>query len=269
MSSLARWPALVWFVCSLAVSGAAQTKSINRDLSRFYGSLSGAFVLLESGSDTIVRYNPAQCAARYSPASTFKIPNSLIGLETGVIPDQYFVLPWDHQKRNIAIWNRDHDLRSAIANSVVWYYQELARRVGAERMDSLVRRMQYGNMDISGGIDRFWLGSTLRISADEEVAFIRKLRDGTLPVSRRSQEIVKDILILEKSGDYVLRAKTGFASFPPDSAVGWFVGYVEKGEKVYFFASNIVTGNASRDSDAMFAGRKEIALKILRSFGLR
>ncbi len=246
----------------------SQPKESTRDLSSYYHGLHGAFVLYDRGANSWMRFNPEQCRTRYSPASTFKIPNSLIGLETGVIKDQHYVISWDSVHRSIESWNRDHDLQSAIANSVVWYYQELARRVGEKRMEEFVEKIGYGNMDISGGIDRFWLGSTLEISADEEVDFLRRLYENALPFSLRSLDIVKEILVLEKTDRYTLRGKTGFTDFGGNHVVGWFVGYVETPKNVWFFASNIVSDNAERDSDRIMKERKEIALRILRDLGL-
>jgi beta-lactamase class D len=192
----------------------------------------------------------------------------LIGLETSVIPDEHFVIPWDSVQREITDWNRDHDLRSAIKYSVVPYYQELARRVGAERMQKYVEETRYGNMDISGGIDRFWLGSSLLISADEQVVFLKKLHDNNLPFSQRSIDIVKDILILEKNDEYVYRGKTGTTTFGYGMLIGWFVGYLERGGNSYFFALNMITDSPQQDVDKIFSGRKEITKAILKELGL-
>ncbi len=249
-------------------SAFSQPKETERDLSSYFHGLNGAFVLYDQNANSWLRYNPERCRTRYSPASTFKIPNSLIGLETGVIPDQHYVIPWDSVHRNFEAWNRDHDLQSAIASSVVWYYQELARRVGEQRMKAFVEKIGYGNMDISGGIDEFWLGRTLEISADEQVDFLRRLRANALPFSVRSLDIVKEILVLEKTERYTLRGKTGFTDFDGNHAVGWFVGYIETPQNCRFFACNIVSDNAERDSDVIMKERKEITLKILRGLGL-
>jgi beta-lactamase class D len=246
----------------------AQPKESVKDLSSYFHGLNGAFVLYDQGVNSWVRFHPERCRTRYSPASTFKIPNSLIGLETGVIPDQHFVIPWDSVHRSIDAWNRDHDLQSAIANSVVWYYQELARRVGEKRMKEFVEKTGYGNMDISGGIDRFWLGSTIEISADEQVDFLRRLYANALPFSSRSMDIVKEILVLEKTDRHTLRGKTGFTDFGTNHVVSWFVGYVETPQNVWFFACNIVSDNPTRDQKVMFKERKEIALRILTGFGV-
>jgi beta-lactamase class D len=250
------------------VSLGAQPKESVRDLSSYFHGLNGAFVLYDQGANSWMRFSPERCRTRYSPASTFKIPNSLIGLETGVIRDQHFVIPWDSVHRSMEAWNRDHDLQSAIANSVVWYYQELARRVGEKRMKELIESVGYGNMDISGGIDRFWLGSTIQISADEQIDFLRRLYANALPFSSRSLDIVKEILVLEKTDRYTLRGKTGFADFGEHQAIGWFVGYVETPQNRWFFACNILTDNPEKDSDTIFKERKPISLKILHDLGI-
>jgi beta-lactamase class D len=219
-----------------------------QDLSPFFKDTRGAFVLYDLKNDRYIRYNEERCRERFSPKSTFKIPNSLIGLETGVIRDAGFVIPWNRQKyppqddwdqEPFKHWAQDHTLRSAIKYSVVWYYRELALRVGAARMKKLVEAFDYGNRDVSGQIDYFWLGGPLRISADEQVEFLKKFYAGRLPVSRRSTEIVKDILVLEKTPEYTLSAKTGGGSVAEGTYIGWFVGYLETRGNVYFFACNM------------------------------
>ena len=226
-----------------------------------------AFALYDIRNDSWTRYDTAGCARRHSPASTFKIPNSLIGLETGVVPDEHFVIPWDGVTRPLEAWNRDHDLASAITYSVVPYYQEVARRVGKERMETFVREIGYGNMDISGPIDGFWLGSSLEISADEQVLFLRKLAAGNLPVSRRTLEIVRRILVLEEAP--LLRGKTGFTTEASGGIIGWFVGYVEKGDRTYVFAFNVTSPDEEKDGEWIRQNRKSIPLAILRDLGIR
>ena len=134
------------------------------------------------------------------PASTFKIPNSLIALETGVVGDpDKDVFKWDGVTRSIEAWNRDHTLRSAIAASAVPVYQEIARRIGSERMQKYLDLFEYGNRDIGGGIDQFWLTGDLRIDPVQQVDFVDRLRRGALPVAKRSQQQVTDILPVTRS----------------------------------------------------------------------
>lgn len=231
------------------------------DFAPYFEGYDGAFVLYSLKTGETLRYRPEQCAKGFLPASTFKILNSLISLETGVIADENTVIKWDGQKHQVAAWNKDHTMRSAIQVSAVWFYQELARRVGAERMQDYVNQADYGNKDISGQIDSFWLNGGLRISADEQIIFLNRLYLNDLPFSQRNLDMVKDILILEKTDSYTLSGKTGSAV--TESPVGWFVGYVEKGDNVLFFAAN-VTGNP----DAAAPIARAAALKILTEMGV-
>jgi beta-lactamase class D len=175
------------------------------------------------------------------PASTFKIPNSLIALETDVVGDpDKDVFKWDGVARSIEAWNRDHTMRSATAASAVPVYQEIARRIGAERMQKYLDLFEYGNRDIGGGIDQFWLTGNLRIDPVQQVDFVDRLRRGVLPVSKRSQDLVRDILPVTKVGDTVIRAKSGLLGAELGKpSLGWMVGWVEKGSAVTVFALNM------------------------------
>jgi len=214
------------------------TPAASPDLEPYFQGFDGAFVLYDRNSQTYTRYHPEQCAKQLLPASTFKIMNALIGLETGVIPDENYILQWDGTQYEIPAWNRDHSLKTAMRDSVVWYYRELARRVGAEKMQSYVDAVGYGNGDISGGIDRFWLTGALRISADEQVELLKRLYQDDLPFSARTMRIVREILVLEDMPAYRLSGKTGSGQTGA-SHIGWFVGYLERAENVYFFATSI------------------------------
>jgi beta-lactamase class D len=230
------------------------------NLASFFDGTTGSFVLYDVAANEVSRYNRPGCAQRRSPCSTFKIPNSLIALETGVARDADFLIKWNGTHYAREEWNRDHTLRSAIANSVVWYYQELARRVGMPRMKQQITRLRYGNGDLSGGIDRFWLESSLMISADEEVDFLTRLCRNDLPFSRRSMEIVREILVLAKTDSTVFRGKTGSGG-ADDHSLGWFVGWVTKGEHEYIFATRI----ESNDGASNGKRARTITEAILRS----
>ena len=237
---------------------------IRPDFAKYFDGFDGsAFVLYDLSLNQYVRYNPERCAERFIPASTFKIMNSLAGLESGVIPDESYVIEWDGTPQAIAEWNQDHTLETAFRNSVVWYYQELARRLGKEKMQQYVDAAHYGNQDISGQIDTFWLEGELRISADEQVEFLKRLYEGDLPFSDRSMDIVKGIMVLEDTDDYTFSGKTG-TGIRVAPQVGWFVGYLETNDNVYFFATNIelqtVEGNIGK--------AREITEAILRDQGL-
>lgn len=233
------------------------------DLEKYFrvAGVAGSFVLYDRSQAQYFRINPERCRQRFLPASTFKIFNALVGLETGVIRDENFVIPWDGVERRISSWNEDQDLKTAIQRSTVPYFQEVARRVGEEKMKYFLEREPYGNADISGGIDRFWLDGGLRISPEEQVEFLRKLYDDGLSFSKRSQRIVKKIILLKETSSYKLRGKTGWAILPDGKQIGWMVGYVERGNDAYFFATNIESDDPGFN---MRPTRKEITFGILR-----
>ena len=258
---------VVFLLATVVLLGAWGTPAVagERDLGRHFADygVQGSFLLYDLRADTYIWNDRARCSERFIPASTFKIVNALIALETGVAPDAGYIIPWDGKTRGIPAWNQDHTLQSAFAASTVWYYQELARRIGPERMQHYLDLIGYGNGDITGGIDQFWLTGGLRISPQEQIALLVRLYRGQLPVSARSQEIVKTIMVQREGEGYVLRGKTGWARLDRD--IGWYVGYVEKGADVYFFAVNIESGLADKD---FIRARTEIAERILRELGI-
>jgi beta-lactamase class D len=199
----------------------------------------GTFVAYKVEEYLIIASDTERSGEAKLPASTFKIANSLIALETGVVADpDKDVFKWDGVKRSNEAWNKDHTLRSAIAVSAVPVYQEIARRIGQERMQKYVDVFDYGNRDIGGGIDQFWLTGDLRIDPVQQIDFVDRLRRGALPVSKRSQDLVRDILPVTKVGDATIHAKTGLTDRDHGS-LGWMVGWVDKGEQPTVFALNM------------------------------
>lgn len=199
----------------------------------------------------------------YLPASTFKIPNALFALETGAVSSVEERFTWDGKERSIggkpiAAWNKSQTLREAFRNSTVWVFQEVARRIGPERMSRLVIDCGYGNADISGAaIDQFWLQSRsrLRITALQQIAFLEKLWGSSLPAKRDNMAAVRDIMKLESTDKGTLFGKTGWAT---DQKIGWFVGVVEHDGKPHAFALNLDHDG----SDAMSARRIAIAKRV-------
>lgn len=198
----------------------------------------GCFALYDMNNDKYYYHDSARCYKGFLPASTFKIPNSLFFLESGVLKDENEKLKWDGMKRWRHEWNQDTDLRMAFKYSTVWFYQECARRMGLSQMKKFVDTLNYGNKDISAGLDQFWLKGKMRITAMEQIALLRNIYNNKVPFNQRSIEILKDIMINEKGADYTLRLKTGTA-VNDDSKVGWLVGYLTTNDNVYFFALNL------------------------------
>lgn len=231
-----------------------------------YG-VEGSFVLYDLGNDVYIRYNSYRCQKGFLPGSTFKIYNTLIGLETGVASGKNFVIKWDGEDRGIKSWNRDQTLETAFKNSVVWYYEELAGRIGPERMKTHLEAIPYGNCDISTEKEPFWLEGDLRISQDEQVQLLKRLYLGDLPFSKQHVSLVKRLMFLEGTPEYTIRGKSGWVNFnrPKEKNIGWFVGYVEQNNNVYIFATNIETDDRRNDFSA---ARYEITKKILLDLGL-
>ena len=220
---------------------APQRSEIRESLAKHFldAGTVGTFVGYKVDDYLVIASDKNRSGEAKLPASTFKIPNSVIALETGVVADpDRDAFKWDGVVRSIEAWNKDHTLRTAIAASAVPVYQEIARRIGQERMQKYLDLFDYGNRDIGGGIDQFWLTGNLRIDPVQQVDFVDRLRRGVLPVGKRSQELVRDILPVTKVGDAVIRAKSGLTA-PDRGSLGWMVGWAEKGSAQTVFALNM------------------------------
>ena len=241
---------------------AAPLKSLDQAAAFFQG-VQGTFVLFDESAAEYSVYNQPQSEKRLTPCSSFKIYNSLIALETGVAADETLVILWNGQPSSITGWNQDHTLASAIKSSVVWYYQELAERIGPERMQQHLDSLPYGNRDISGGLTRFWLHSSLTISAREQVDLLRRLYQDDLPFSPRNMAIVRKIIIQSEADGVRFSGKTGSSYVGGQFTVGWFVGAVERNQRRYFFAINI-----EGEKEASGIKARSIAIDVLKSLAI-
>jgi beta-lactamase class D len=224
----------------------------------------GTFVLHRLGSDTLTAIHPDLAARRFLPASTFKVPNAVIALETDAVTLERSTMRWDGKDRGRPEVNADQDLASAIEVSALWYFQEVARRVGAPRMRKLVRAFGYGNQVTGPALDRFWIDGTLRISPLEQVAFLRKLRALELPVDRRHQETVARLIELDRRGARVLRGKTGLG-FQDGQAVGWLVGWVDGDDPAVYALLVLAPGERSRE---LIPLRRQLLDELLAAHGV-
>lgn len=197
------------------------------------------------------------------PASTFKIPNSIIGLESGVIENEQTIFKWDGAKRNMKIWEEDLVLKDAFHVSCVPCYQEVARKVGMERMNEYVDKLGFGKMDITANnIDGFWLTGKSRISQYQQIDFLKRFHTGQLPISERTEKIMKKMMIVEEKVQYTIRAKTGL-SIEEGQYNGWYVGYIENKDSAYFFATNIIPLGDAEWNDFV-KKRKMVTFEALR-----
>jgi beta-lactamase class D len=262
---------LSWFMSVRSTSPVTERPELGRFF--YEEKLVGSFLLYDLRKDTYTAYRYDRCQQGFLPASTYKIINSLIGLETGILTDENTVMKWDGVKRGNENWNRDNTLRTAFQVSCVPCYQDLARTIGLQRMRSFVEKANYGHMDIRpDNLDTFWLMGNSRISQQEEIEFLRRVYLGKdTPFSERSRAILKNIMLIEDKPTYKLYGKTGWASAPDSVTVktpdiGWFVGYVEKDDDVYFFATNVV--HMAPVPANFITSRRRITDRILTELGI-
>jgi beta-lactamase class D len=219
----------------------------------------GTFLLFAPARDRYGICEIARAKQRFVPAGTFDIANALIGLETGAIACETEVFPWDGNPRFRTAHERDHDVRTAMRDNVDWMFQEAARRAGKARMREWLDRLDYGNRDMAGGVDLFWLQGGLRVSALEQVRFLHRLAESRLAATHRVQRVVRNAMVVEKTRDYTLYAKGG-SSGRTREPVDWWVGWIErKGRPVACFAMNLRPHERMRLSECVAVGRAILA----------
>ncbi len=224
--------------------------------------MTGTFVLLDADTGIITGFNQPRANTRFVPASTFKIPNSLIGLSVGAVESVDELLPYGGQSQIFEAWEKDMGLREAITVSNVPVYQALARRIGIESMRKHVGDLDFGNNDIGNSIDRFWLDGPLEVSAIEQSRFLLRLARNQLPVSTDIQSAVREIVLLERGEGWALYGKSGWEN-APGPGVGWWVGWVEKDDSLFAFAMNMDIREAS-DSGK----RVQLGMASLKALGV-
>lgn len=244
------------------------------DYQKYYDSLS------IKGSTTIYDYKnrewiftDSQDARRATlPASTFKIPNTFFALEYKAVQDENEIFQWDgvpktHFGTVVNAWNMDTDLKNAFKNSTVWFYEEIARQIGVKKYKKILEKCKYGNGDFrEKGID-FWNYGAFAVSPINQVEFLIKLHEANLPFSKSTIEKVKEVMISEKTKTHTYRDKTGWTR-KDGQDIGWWVGYVETKENIYFFATRLIKNE--NENNANFAkGRKEITKLILKDLESR
>lgn len=177
---------------------------------------------------------------RFIPASTFKIPNSLILLQSGTVSGPDDALVWDGTQHAFAVWNQNQTFTQAFQRSAVWAYQHWTRQLGHEAMGSHVAALDYGNGETGGdaNVDRFWLDGPLEISAREQVGFLARLQARTLPFDETHMETVITMMEQASGEGWILRGKTGWR-FGGEPDIGWYVGWLEFGGEIWLFALNI------------------------------
>lgn len=221
----------------------------------------GCFALKDDSGNRLLEYQPGRCQKGFPPKSTFKIPHALIALEEGVLKNEKQVIRWDGTPQPVESWNQDQTLATAIQYSCVWFFSELTTRIDTLTYTDYLKKFGYGNQDVSGPPAHFWLYGNLRISAEQQVNFLRRFYHQELGISNRSIRKVKELILLEKNEDYALYGKTGGGPVDEHKNIMWLVGYVEKPENVYFFAMNFTCPEFNRETSG---ARMEIVRAVLR-----
>jgi beta-lactamase class D len=208
-------------------------------------------------------YNLDRFKKRVSPASTFKIVNSLVALQTGRLTTDSTIIPWDGVVRERPEWNQNLSLYHAFRVSAVPHFQEIARQIGKDTMKYWLDTLKYGNLNMGKSVDAFWLDNSLLISPDEQLGLIKRLYFRQLPFRESVQESVKKMMIRENNTTYQLAYKTGMGKSDAGKPMGWMVGWIEENRHVYPFVLNMEMDNEA----ALPEAREKVLKEILTHIG--
>lgn len=233
------------------------------DLSTYFKDDEGSFVLYDAQADSYRIYNKNQSTLRVSPNSTYKIYSALFGMEANTITSENSTIKWDGEDYPFDSWNRDHNLYTAMANSVNWYFQELDKSMPLDKIQENLKGIHYGNYDVSAGKERYWMESSLKISPVEQVQLLKAFYFNEFGFEEKNVQAVKDSLRIKELDDFHLSGKTGTGMVNGENINGWFIGYVENGANIYFFATNI-----QNDTDVSGSKAADITLSILNDKGI-
>lgn len=226
--------------------------------------LDGSILIYDESINTFYSNHFRRANTAYLPASTFKIPNSIIALETGIIEDENTLFKWDGKNRLMDIWEKDMNFKEAYQLSCVPCYQDIARNVGEKRMKEYLERLDFGKMQVdSNNLDEFWLQGASSISSFEQIDFLQRLNQSQLPISKKTESVMKKIMLLEQHDNYQLRGKTGW-SIADDKNLGWFVAILESQGKTYYLATNVEPKNEF-DMKQFPKIRKSISMEAFES----
>jgi beta-lactamase class D len=215
-------------------------------------AVTGSFGLFDNGQSHFIIYNLSRFRdSAYLPASTFEIVNSLIGIQIGVVKDGGSVI-------------QDLTMKQAFQQSNVNWFRELARRIGKDTMKKWIDTLGYGNKDLDGPVDSFWLDNDLKITADEELGLAKRLYFDQLPFFQRTQRVVRDMMLMEDNANYKLSYKTGWGFTRQGHSIGWIVGWIEENKHPYFFVLNLESADPNLD---MISVRTHILRAILKQMG--
>jgi beta-lactamase class D len=266
---------------SACVGSSKKTEMTNSDQDYFAGA-KGCFLLYDMKSKSFKKViGEENCRERFVACSTFKVPLSVMAFDSGVLKDESQVLKWNGEKGFLKSHDQDHNAKTWMRDSVVWFSQRLTPQLGREKVQQYLHDFKYGNEDFSGDITHAWLVSpgdndpAVKISAYEQVEFMKNLWTDNLPVSKRATRITRDLTFLETSPHgFKLNGKTGSNYYDHDYqkekrlGFGWFVSHLEKGDQEYIAVANL--SDLTPTDQKQYGGlrAKQITKKILMDEGL-
>lgn len=219
---------------------------VRNDFKKYFDEcqVEGSIVIYDNLNEKWILSDTINAKKENLPASTFKVINLLIALETGVIKDENEVIEWPGATDTSKYGFRPdiyHDIsvRDAFVISAGWAFIELSKKIGKKRYQFFLSKCQYGNLDLSQTDPDFWNFGSFGISPVNQVQFLKDLYDNKLPFSKRNMDIVKTVMLTEQKEDYNIRSKTGWTR-PSDINTGWWIGYLTTKDNVYFFATQLI-----------------------------
>ena len=261
-SVLSVWISATFFFFGCTVNNV----DVDDDMEKFFvaAGATGTFGMFDNSRGGFTIHDLDKFKTRYSPASTFKIVNAMVGLQTGRLTSDSTIIPWDGVVRERTEWNQDLSLFHAFRLSAVPHFQTLAGQIGLDTMKYWIDTLKYGNMRIGRNVDSFWLDTTLLISPDEQLGLVKRLYFRQLPFRASIQEAVKKMMIQENNSQYQLAYKTGMSTSANGKPMGWMVGWIEENRHVYPFVLHIEMNGSDA---ALPAAREKILKDILTYLG--
>ena len=232
-------------------------------MKNYFGKYEGSFALYDLKKDTWKIHDMKRATLRVAPNSTYKIYNSLFGLEKDIITPENSFIKWNGTTYPFEAWNKDQILSSAMSASVNWYFEYIDKQLGETPVQEYLHKIGYGNEDFSGNFSSYWMESSLKISPIEQVELLAKLQNNSLGFAPENIRAVTDAIHISSSVSGNFYGKTGTGRVNGQDINGWFIGFIENGDNTYFFATNIQSEQHTTGSKA-----SDITLSILSDLNI-
>lgn len=255
-------------VAACSPNNVKEDKSLQQYFDKY--KVAGTFGIFDNALGEFTIYNLSRFAdSAYLPASTFKVVNSLIGLETGVVANDSTVIKWNGVATSRPQCDQDLPMYQAFRSSCVPWFQELARRIGKDTMqhflDTLGYGGRYGRATVNK-LDTFWLDNSVKVTADEQIGLVKKLYFDQLPFKKWTQRVVKSMMLMENNNNYSLSYKTGMAYRENGNSIGWIIGWIVENKHPYPFVLQIESADHNLD---IVSVRMNLLNDIFKHYGFK